>query len=285
MAKGYVKLHRKAIDSRVFSDAELWRHWTWLLMRANHKRRFFEGQTVERGSLIAGTRSTAEILGCSPSTIHRHWKRFVEWGMVVLKAERNYTIITICNYSTYNPPIPKGETPTERKRSARETPVKHPRSAGDTPAEPTKNYQELQALEETVPSEPSSEPPQATSEPKPAKPQDLPSMLEFPTVGNAPVWHLTMPAVQTLKDAFPTLDILGECRKARAWCESNPAKRKTPGGMRKFLFGWMERAQNRGSPSAGNFGKAPTEPVSMQAALEMAQKNEPSRMRAIRSAD
>lgn len=159
--KGYVKLHRKAIDSRVFSDADLWRHWTWLLMRANHKERFFEGETIGRGSLVAGTRSTAEILGSSPATVHRQWKRLAEWGMVVLNVKRAFTIITICNYETYNPTPPKGETQMKRKRNAGETPVKHARNADETLVKPTKNYQEgkeLEELEEVTPLPPKGEP-------------------------------------------------------------------------------------------------------------------------------
>lgn len=98
----------------------------------------------------------------------------------------------------------------------------------------------------------SSAPPPATTEPKSVA-APLPSMLEFPTNGNAKSWHLTMPAVQTLTEAFPGVDILAECRKAKAWCDSNPTRRKTPGGMKSFLFKWMERAQNDGRRhGAGN---------------------------------
>lgn len=102
MTPGYICLHRKAIDSRVFSDADLWRHWTWLLLRANYVDRWFEGELIPRGSLAAGTRSAAAALNLSSSTIHRHWKRLEDWGMIERKVVRGFSIITICNYGTYN---------------------------------------------------------------------------------------------------------------------------------------------------------------------------------------
>lgn len=69
-------------------------------------------------------------------------------------------------------------------------------------------------------------------------------VLAFPTVGDAKSWNLIQEHVDQLREAFPTLDVLGECRKARQWCIDNKQNRKTPKGMGKFLFGWMSRAQN-----------------------------------------
>ena len=44
----------------------------------------------------------------------------------------------------------------------------------------------------------------------------------------------------------PGVDILGEARKALAWANANPTKRKTARGMAKFLLSWMGRVQDRG---------------------------------------
>ena len=62
--------------------------------------------------------------------------------------------------------------------------------------------------------------------------------------------------------AYPGVDVAGELGKARAWCLSNPRKRKTRNGIRRFLNGWMDKAQNnasRASPAifwAASDGKA-----------------------------
>jgi hypothetical protein len=56
--------------------------------------------------------------------------------------------------------------------------------------------------------------------------------------------HLVYPAdLNEFRSAYPRIDPLGECRKARAWCLSNAANRKTRRGVGKFLNGWMARAQ------------------------------------------
>lgn len=50
--------------------------------------------------------------------------------------------------------------------------------------------------------------------------------------------------VDEFVQAFPALGILDEFDKAYAWESANERKRKTPSGRKRFLFAWLERAQN-----------------------------------------
>lgn len=94
------------------------------------------------------------------------------------------------------------------------------------------------------PAEPASGPPVAA-----AKPPEV--VLTFPTVGTGPrSWDLTAPKLAEYREAYPGVDVLAECRKALQWCRDNPSRRKTAGGMPKFLAGWLGRAQDRGGPAA-----------------------------------
>jgi hypothetical protein len=52
-------------------------------------------------------------------------------------------------------------------------------------------------------------------------------------------------------EAYPGVDVPVELRKAVQWCADNPTRRKTFRGARKFLSGWLARAQNT-LPSKGN---------------------------------
>lgn len=76
--------------------------------------------------------------------------------------------------------------------------------------------------------------------------------LDFPVDGGDPevpgsgTWHATEAVIRSLQAGFPSLDVMGECRKAKAWAEANPVKRKTAGGMRRFLVTWMSKEQNNG---------------------------------------
>ena len=43
--------------------------------------------------------------------------------------------------------------------------------------------------------------------------------------------------------AYPGLDVESELYQMVAWCDSNPAKRKTRAGIEKFINGWLNRSQ------------------------------------------
>lgn len=86
----------------------------------------------------------------------------------------------------------------------------------------------------------------------------VPPILVFPTDGRIKEWPLVAAKVAELAAAFPSLDILAECRKALGWVLAAPDRRKTAKGMSKFLFGWMSRCQDRGGGKRGQDGRRQT---------------------------
>jgi hypothetical protein len=70
-------------------------------------------------------------------------------------------------------------------------------------------------------------------------------MLTFPTIGHGPKeWILTDDQVTAWQEAYPTLDVLQQCRMAQQWVLVN--HKKTARGMLKFLVNWLNRAVQRG---------------------------------------
>lgn len=71
-----------------------------------------------------------------------------------------------------------------------------------------------------------------------------PSLLTFPTSGKVRSWDLTQTHVDKWHGAYPSLDILSECRRAQVWADANG--HKTAKGMPAFLVRWMNQAVDRG---------------------------------------
>lgn len=59
--------------------------------------------------------------------------------------------------------------------------------------------------------------------------------------------------------AYPDCDVHSEIAKMEVWLEANPAKRKTPKGIKRFCNAWLNRANEKGgSPMpTKNDGKIP----------------------------
>lgn len=92
-------------------------------------------------------------------------------------------------------------------------------------------------------------------------PDESPVVLTFACTGSVPQWNLTQKRVDEWETAFPELDIMAECRKAKAWEDSNGKNRKTASGKARFLFSWLSRAQNSGGRGGSN--QTPRQPGGM----------------------
>lgn len=75
-----------------------------------------------------------------------------------------------------------------------------------------------------------------------------PVVLTFPVVGNpnAPEWALTPSQLDAWAQAYPDMDVAAACHQAKVWVEADRTRRKTAGGMPRFLVGWFNRAVNSG---------------------------------------
>ena len=51
------------------------------------------------------------------------------------------------------------------------------------------------------------------------------------------------------KSLYPSVDIAQEMRKMVGWSNANPAKRKTKGGMKRFVNAWLSREQDKHKPT------------------------------------
>ena len=102
MAAGdWIKLHRKLLDSAVFSDEWLLKLWIWCLLRANFNDRIRGGVSVPAGSFVTGRFAAADELGVSPSRWYRGIHQLASLGMINLSSTQERTIVTVCHWDTY----------------------------------------------------------------------------------------------------------------------------------------------------------------------------------------
>lgn len=72
-------------------------------------------------------------------------------------------------------------------------------------------------------------------------------VMTFPTIGIGPTeWTLTSARMAEWVEAYPQLSVEAEVRKALVWINANPGRKKTAGGMPKFLVAWLNRAVDSG---------------------------------------
>ena len=246
MASGdWIKLHRRLLENPIMQHDGMCRLWVYLLLKANWKdaKWLIPGTTkqvdVPRGSLIVGRQTLHRALypKCrkedpAPLTVWRWLLSLSDLGCVTVQNMYNHcSLVTICNYSTYQQSEPEQCTADEQPMNNRRTTDEQPMNTIEESKEGEESKEEKELKTDS---------PEPCSEPL--------TTFVFPVVGDKDVltWTLPVRICDILVQAYPNLRIDDELRKAVAWCETNKAKRKTAGGMSRFLNGWMERAQNNG---------------------------------------
>ena len=124
MDSDWIKVHRQTLDSRVFSDAFLFRLWMWCLLKANWKRGWYQGCEIKPGQFATGKSSASEELGVSGSKWYRGMQKLSEFGNVKLSSvNQRFTIVEVANWHVY-------QLIGESDRTADEPPANNQRTAG-----------------------------------------------------------------------------------------------------------------------------------------------------------
>jgi hypothetical protein len=123
----WVCLHRKILDSRVFSDPFAFQLFAFCILKSNWKPGWFMGHEIARGQLAAGSMSIAKQLDVDRSKVVRGLKKLQEWGCVEVEGVNNrFSIITVCGYSTYQDRCTEDRTTTEQLPNNRRTTTEQP---------------------------------------------------------------------------------------------------------------------------------------------------------------
>ncbi len=128
MAGDWIKLHRKLLESAVGSDPWLCYLWVQLLLRANWKPSWFMGLLIEAGQIAFGQESFARELKVNRTKLSRALKKLENWKQIEQQTNNRFTVVTICNWETYQVSEPESAQPTNNKRTSGEHQTRNKRA-------------------------------------------------------------------------------------------------------------------------------------------------------------
>lgn len=64
---------------------------------------------------------------------------------------------------------------------------------------------------------------------------------------------VTKDDVTNYKELYPATDVICELQKMKGWLESNPTRRKTRKGIKRFITNWLAKEQDKGTYYRGNY--------------------------------
>lgn len=112
--EGWIKLHRKLIEWEWYSDTNAKVLFLHCLLKANIKDCNWKGMPIKRGQFFSSYASLSTELGLSIKEIRSASKKLEKTGELTLIGTSNGTMITVCNYVSYQ----HGETTKGKPRAS-----------------------------------------------------------------------------------------------------------------------------------------------------------------------
>ncbi len=101
MKKGWIKLYRQFLEWEWYSDNNCTRVFLHCLLKANHQDKNYKGVLITRGSFVTSYEIMCKEIGLTLQQLRTAMKKLEMTGEITRKSTSKGTVITICNYSTY----------------------------------------------------------------------------------------------------------------------------------------------------------------------------------------
>jgi len=98
---GWVKNYRSIEDWEWYKTENMAHLFQHLIRKANHEDRKWQGIDVKRGQVVTGRSALAEQTGISEQSIRTCLNRLKSTSEITIQVTNKYSIITICNYDSY----------------------------------------------------------------------------------------------------------------------------------------------------------------------------------------
>lgn len=114
MGEGWIKIHRTLLDWEWYSDVNTTRLFLHLLLTANHESKKYRGMVIERGQTTTSLGALAEQTNLSVRNVRTCLERLKTTGEVTIQTTSHYTLITICNYDSYQDEDNPNDKPNDK---------------------------------------------------------------------------------------------------------------------------------------------------------------------------
>ena len=152
---GWIKLHRKIIDSAVFENPKILKLWIWCLCKASHKgyESMVGNQIValQEGQFIFGRKKASSELKIKESMVYKYIKLLEKLEMINIKSNNKFSIITIEKWAFYQFDNDEEQQQKEQQRNNKGTTKEQQRNTNKN----VKNvkeiiYSDVPELNETI---------------------------------------------------------------------------------------------------------------------------------------
>ena len=202
------------MDSRIWANPDLWRLWTWCLLKANHSDtvvRIGKGKggytevEIKKDQFVFGRHSAGKKLGWHPSTIWKRLKKLEKLGYLTIYSNNICSVVTVINLEQMTSSAIKRDKCFDNN---------------------------IQAIGK-----------QGNTDKKVKKDKKEKKEKKILLTDNYKFENISEGIKKDWKEAFPAIDIENHILRAVAWLKANPKNKKKD--YERFLVNWFSRAQDK----------------------------------------
>ncbi len=102
---GWIKLHRKLLDSKIFSNPNILKFWVWALLKASHSDAEqlvgLQTVTIKKGQFVFGRKVASKELDMTESNAYKILKWLEKEKMITVNSNNKFSLITVVNWDFY----------------------------------------------------------------------------------------------------------------------------------------------------------------------------------------
>jgi DNA-binding transcriptional MerR regulator len=118
---GWIRIHRQFLNWEWFNKSEAVHLFMYLVLKANHKDGFWQGNEIKRGQLITSFGKISTDTNISLQTIRTLLKKFEKTNEINMQTTNKFTRVTICKYDSYQTENEETNTKATNKQQTTNT--------------------------------------------------------------------------------------------------------------------------------------------------------------------
>lgn len=120
MDMGWIRLHRKMTDWRYYGLPNMMAVFIHLLLTANHKDGYSFGVEIKRGQVLTSEDGIMRSIRIKRGALRGCLSKLEKSGEIIRNATNHYSLITICNYDSYQGGMENDDQQTDIKQPSNE---------------------------------------------------------------------------------------------------------------------------------------------------------------------
>ena len=122
--EGWVKLHRKLLESPIFQNEKLYKIFSWCLLKASYTEHTeligLQKVSLSPGQFVYGRHMAAKELKIKESTLHKYMMWLKNEEILNIQSNNKFSVVTVVNWDLYQTDEPKSNSKSNSKVTTKE---------------------------------------------------------------------------------------------------------------------------------------------------------------------